>query len=438
MYEQNQQNQSNSFDFSDKTSSNQTEFSDNKTSEYVFSEGNMEARSAAGYTARRRNGFFKGLLIAVLCVSISFGAGFSGAFLAITLQKEDPVYDPPEQSDLHNSNPDEIISAGENPGPSVYGSAGEDAFAISGVAKMVQDCVVEIDVTIEGTSIVGAPIKATASGSGVIISDLGYIVTCNHVVEDATSIVVTLTSGSQYEASMVGYDESSDIAVIRINPKEALTVAEHGVSSNLVVGEQVVAIGNPLGTLGGTVTDGIISATAREIKTTDGTEMTLLQTNAAINSGNSGGGLFNLDGQLIGIVNAKYAAEGIEGLAFAIPSDYALEIEKDLIQYGYVRGIPDAGLDTIDVTAENWRYYYQYFQIEELGVYIVNSLHTSDLQFKDHVVSVNGISIKSSDQIEDIVSECKVGDMITVEIIRAGDTLTVSFALQEYIPENHK
>jgi serine protease Do len=435
MYEQNQQN---SFDFSDKTSHNRGEAMEPQTAEYVFSEGCARRASERARHARSGKGVLKLGLLCVLCVALSFGAGFGGAFLAISLRQEDPVYAPPENSDLLHQNPDSIISVDPNPDKSIYGSAGEDAFAVSGVAQMVQNCVVEIDVTIEGTSIMGAPIKATASGSGVIISELGYIVTCNHVVEDATSIVVTLASGSQYEASIVGYDDRSDLAVIRIDPKEQLTAAEHGTSASLVVGEKVVAIGNPLGTLGGTVTDGIISATAREILATDGTAMTLLQTNAAINSGNSGGGLFNLKGQLIGIVNAKYAAEGIEGLAFAIPSDHALEIEKDLIQYGYVRGVPDAGLDTIDVTAENWRYYYQKLGIEDLGVYIVNSIHTPELQYKDHIVSINGIRINSSDQIEGIVSECQVGDTITVEVIRNGDTLTVSFALQEYIPENHK
>ena len=182
-------------------------------------------------------------------------------------------------------------------------------------------------------------------------------------------------------------------------------------------------------------TDGIISSTAREIVMADGKEMTLLQTNAAINQGNSGGGLFNLDGHLIGIVNAKYAAEGVEGLAFAIPSDYALEIEKDLIQYGYVRGIPDAGLETIDITIENYHKYYPYFQVTELGVYVVNSTFCKDLINKDRILEINGVTIISSSQIEEIVSECRVGDTITVLASRDGDTFSVSFLLQEYVPD---
>lgn len=403
-----------------------------RTAEYVFSHGRMRETKPA---PRKGVRFLYALLACLLCSVIAFGAGFGGAFLALQLDEEDPVYDPPADNDLHHPNPDEIIEEETDPDPSIFGSAGEDAFAISGVARLVQDSVVVIDATIEGSSLMGIPVTATSSGSGVIIAEEGYIVTCNHVVADATSIIVTLNSGTKYEAVVAGYDERSDLAVIRIEPKEKLTAAKHGTSAHLVVGEQVVAVGNPLGTLGGTVTDGIISSTAREIVMADGKEMTLLQTNAAINQGNSGGGLFNLDGHLIGIVNAKYAAEGVEGLAFAIPSDYALEIEKDLIQYGYVRGIPDAGLETIDITIENYHKYYPYFQVTELGVYVVNSTFCKDLINKDRILEINGVTIISSSQIEEIVSECQVGDTITVLASRDGDTFSVSFLLQEYVPD---
>ncbi|MBQ5612405.1 MAG: trypsin-like peptidase domain-containing protein [Clostridia bacterium] len=402
-----------------------------QTAEYVFSRGRARETKPSPRKGAR---FLYALLACVLCSAIAFGAGFGGAFLALQLDEEDPVYAPPANNDLHHPNPDEIIEEDTEPDPSIYGSAGEDAFAVSGVARLVQNSVVVIEATIEGSSLMGIPVTATSSGSGVIIAEEGYIVTCNHVVADATSIVVTLNSGARYEAVIAGYDTRSDLAVIRIEPKEKLTAAKHGTSAHLVVGEQVVAVGNPLGTLGGTVTDGIISSTARDIVMADGNEMTLLQTNAAINQGNSGGGLFNLDGQLIGIVNAKYSAEGVEGLAFAIPSDYALVIEKDLIQYGYVRGIPDAGLETIDITVDNYRQYYPYFPVEELGVYVVNSAFCKDLVSKDRILEINGVTIISSRQIEEIIAKCKVGDTVTVLASREGDTFTVSFLLQEYVP----
>ena len=168
------------------------------------------------------------------------------------------------------------------------------------------------------------------AGSGVIISENGYIITNHHVIEGAGAITVRLTNGCEYAAGVVGSDPDGDIALIKIDATD-LCAATIGSSKSVVVGQQVLAIGNPLGTLGGTVTDGIISALDRKIPI-DGVEMTLLQTNAAINPGNSGGGLFNRSGELIGIVNAKRAETGVEGLGFAIPVDIAWEIALQIAQ----------------------------------------------------------------------------------------------------------
>ncbi|MDF9823876.1 S1-C subfamily serine protease [Breznakia sp. PF5-3] len=167
------------------------------------------------------------------------------------------------------------------------------------------------------------------AGSGVIISENGYIVTNYHVLSGASSVTVTLHDGKEYEAEYIGGDSENDIAVLKIKAND-LTPATIGNSDNLVVGEEVLAIGNPLGELGGTVTDGIISSTSREISV-DGVTMELLQTSAAINPGNSGGGLFNMQGELIGIVNAKSSGSDIEGLGFAIPSNTAIEIAEKIV-----------------------------------------------------------------------------------------------------------
>jgi len=202
----------------------------------------------------------------------------------------------------------------------------------------------------------------------------------------------------------------------------------------------VVAIGNPLGTLGGTVTDGIISATERTVSMNDGTQMTLLQTNAAINSGNSGGGLFNLDGKLIGIVNAKYAAQGVEGLAFAIPVDSAFVVERDLIRYGYVRGVVDDGLTTLDITEANLRYYYYNFKIDTVGVYVVASEYCADLANKDRIVSVNGTAVTTTAELNGIISQHQVGDVLTVVAVSSetGEEITATLTLQEYVPDSVK
>ena len=170
------------------------------------------------------------------------------------------------------------------------------------------------------------------AGSGVIISLDGYIVTNNHVIEKSTKITVQLNNGEEYDAELIGRDVKTDLAVLKINAK-GLKPAKWGDSSELIVGELAVAIGNPLGKLGGTVTEGIISALSREINI-DRHVMTLMQTTAAVNPGNSGGGLFNDKGELIGIVNAKFIGSDIEGIGFAIPADLAKEVVERLIKGG--------------------------------------------------------------------------------------------------------
>jgi len=203
----------------------------------------------------------------------------------------------------------------------------------------------------------------------------------------------------------------------------------------LVVGELAVAIGNPLGSLGGTVTDGIISALDREIEI-DNVKMTLLQTSAAINPGNSGGGLFNEYGELIGVVNAKSSGTGIEGLGFAIPINIAKTVINSIYEYGYVRGRIDDGLDLIDIsdTATAWSY-----RVSTLGVYILSvdeesNAGESGIKSGDRIVSVNGTEIKSSDEYLAIINNLAIGDTIELKLSRSGKEITKSFQLEEYIP----
>ena len=209
------------------------------------------------------------------------------------------------------------------------GSTGyTDSLSISQVVELVADTVVEITTTNVVTDRFYGQYVTSGAGSGVIISENGYIITNNHVIDGAQRIYVRLTDGSEFEAKLIGGDAEKDIALIKINAT-GLKAAVMGSSKSLVVGQEVVAIGNPLGSLGGTVTDGIISALDRTV-VVDGHQMTLMQTNAAINPGNSGGGLFNRAGELIGIVNAKQSDTGIEGLGFAIPIDIAWDAAKTI------------------------------------------------------------------------------------------------------------
>ncbi len=205
---------------------------------------------------------------------------------------------------------------------------------VTDVVDAVADTVVEIECTVK--EIVQSPWgqlerTSTSAGSGVIVDgENGYIITNNHVIENATNILIRTRGGEEYAATLVGTDANNDIAVLHTQ-KSGLPSAVFGSSASLKVGQTVVVIGNPLGTLGGTVTDGILSALGRTIQV-EGVAMTLLQTNAAINSGNSGGGMFDLDGRLIGIVNAKSTGDDVEGLGFAIPADTALSVYEQILQ----------------------------------------------------------------------------------------------------------
>lgn len=399
-----------------------------------------------GFTAppHQRSGsdnFIRTFLTVLLCVSLSFCAGVGGVIFAnrrLNLNQGNTggINPAPSADSLYNSDPESLLDRSDI-AYSPYGSAGEDAFAISEVVRMVKDSVVVIRAKIVGYDAFGRLTESTGAGSGVIIHEEGYILTCYHVIENASEVYVTLSDGvSVYEASPVGSDEASDLAVLKIQPKEdqPLTAAKHGKSGYLVVGEHVVAIGNPLGTLGGTVTDGIISATERKITTENG-EMTLLQTNAAINSGNSGGGLFNLKGELIGIVNAKYAASGVEGLAFAIPIDSAYEVECDLIEYGYVRGIVDHGLTMLEINSANLSFYYRNYGIQKTGLYVISSSVNSDLKNKDRLVSVDGVEIETRAQFDAIIAERAVGDTLAIVYERGSVKNETTLTLREYKPD---
>lgn len=402
------------------------------TSDYPYtSKQKRKLRRAS----RRRGPSFLGVL---LCILLSLSAGFFGSLGAMCLaNRYGSMKEETTTENVLCENPKNELSRPESE-PSIYGSAGEDAFEISGVVSKVQDAVVVINVTITGASAFGKPITSTSAGSGVIISSEGYILTCNHVVEGASSVKVTLRNGTDYNAVLVGSDEASDLAVLKISSDEPFTYVEQGHSAHLVAGEQVVSIGNPLGLLGGSVTVGYISATERNIVTSDGTEMTLIQTDAAINSGNSGGGLFNLAGELIGIVNAKYSASGVEGLAFAIPIDSAYPVQLDLMQYGYVRGVIDHGLTLLDITQENLAQYHYYYGIDKIGVYVVESKYATELKNSDRILSVNDVEVETIADVKNVLSTCAVGDTITIVADRKGETIECELTLQEYVPDRIK
>ena len=274
----------------------------------------------------------------------------------------------------------------------------------------------------------------SSTGTGVILSEEGYIVTNYHVVENADAIFTELTDGRSFPATLIGSDAVSDLAVLHIDA-DNLYAATFGDSGSLQVGDSVAAIGDPLGqSLRGTFTDGIVSAINRDV-TVGGRTMTLIQTNAALNSGNSGGPLLNCYGQVVGINTLKIGnfvdAAGVEGIGFAIPSSTVKTIVDQLIEQGYVSGRP-----TLGIKGESVSLFYQRYYLMPAGIFITELDPASDAAKKgiltdDILCAVNGIRITSMDDLNTVLYGCQVGETVEVIIYRAGRQYRVDLTLSE-------
>ena len=312
------------------------------------------------------------------------------------------------------------------------GSMSIDAAAVSLVAVDLADVVdttapsvVEVFTETKQVSRMFREYVTEGAGSGVILTENGYLVTNNHVVEGASTIRVRLNNGQAYPAVLVGTDAKTDLAVLKIEAA-GLPAAKLADSAKVRAGDFVIAIGNPLGELGGTVTEGIISAKDRQV-TIDGQSMTLLQTSAAVNPGNSGGGLFNLNGELVGVVNSKTSGGDIEGLAFAIPANTVKTIVQQLIQNGYVAGRPQLGVSVMQLGSNS---YYQ-------GVYIAQSMAGNGLQAGDCILKIDGSTVSSFADITAMLDRHQVGDTVTVTVLRGGREMAVRVKLTEQKPSQY-
>ena len=275
---------------------------------------------------------------------------------------------------------------------------------------------------------------SAASGSGFIFSTDGYILTNYHVVEDSSSITVSMYDGASYDAMLVGYDEGNDVAVLKIEAKNLVPVVL-GNSNNLNVGDSVVAIGNPLGELTFSLTSGSISAKDREITMSNGATMTLMQTDCAINSGNSGGALFNLYGEVIGITNAKYSSSSsgtsIDNIGFAIPINKAREIAESIIEKGCVSK-PYIGVSVSTVSEETQAYGLP--QGASVQQVVENSpAAQAGLQINDIITHVNGTVITGSNDLVVLVGKAAVGDQLKLTVYRMGSTLEITLTVGEQI-----
>ena len=304
------------------------------------------------------------------------------------------------------------------------------------VAKKVGPAVVGITSTIQGQmSLFGGYATSQSEGSGIILSADGYIVTNNHVIDGASTVTVTLNTGTEYSAQIIGTDAETDLAVIKIEPTETLTVATLGDSSAVEVGETAIAIGNPMGLeFLGSVTEGIVSAVNRNIEV-DGRTMNVIQTDAAINSGNSGGALVNSSGEVIGINSVKVSYEGVEGMGFAIPISEAKPIISDLLEFGYVKGRPLIGISTRDVS-EYMAQTYHWPQGAQVMEVTSEAAMNAGLEQGDIITKVDGTEITTGEELTQIKDTHSPGDVLTLEVYKyaTGRTETVQVTLQEQLP----
>lgn len=378
--------------------------------------------------------FISGILGAIMVIGICFGV----SPIRENLLNIKNGADSKETVSTPSSNSSDII----NSGTVDFVSLSKYSDTAVGVASKVLPSIVGINVEFNVTTntMYGKyNSTAAASGSGIIISSDGYILTNNHIVNssssnsyyqvsEATNVKVYLFNDeTAYDAEIVGTDDQTDLAVIKID-KTDLVAAELGDSSSIKVGEFAMAIGNPLG-LKSTVTSGIISAVNREV-TSDGKNYVLIQTDAAINSGNSGGALVNADGKVIGINTLKISGTGVENMGFAIPINDTVDIYKQLIEYNKVKRpyIGIHGTDLDEQTAKRYKL--------EIGVYVgsVNDFSPAQIagiEVGDVIIEADGKKITKMDELNEIKNSKSIGDELSLKIVREGKTKTITVKLAE-------
>ena len=317
------------------------------------------------------------------------------------------------------------------------------ALSAQEIYELAKTRTVAIKSEITYTNIFGFSSSAAVSGSGFIISSNGYIMTNYHVIEDAVKggyeITVLMNDGSSYTADVVGYEQDNDVAVLKI-AAEGLDAVTIGDSDALSVGENVYAVGNPLGELDYTMTGGMVSALDRDISSTDSTTgvvttINMFQIDAAINSGNSGGPVFNSRGEVIGMVTAKYSDTGVEGLGFAIPINDAINIANDLMTNGYVSGKAYMGISVQTVPSNVAQYYNM---VEGAYVYSVEEgscAERSGMRVGDIIVDLGGTSVFSRSDLISAKKGYKAGDTVTVRVYRSGEYVDLSITFDEEMPQ---
>lgn len=414
----------------------QDHFQENNTPHYYQNAASYRSYEEVLAQKRRRARLRRGCAVCAILVAV----GGAGGYL---LLRSDPDEVPSESAEADPSSENgltAILGGNDSQETDSAQSSDDSAFSMEirkkpensdggFVVKDVSDVVQKVRPSVVGVITESFQTYSTSSaGSGIILSEDGYIVTNNHVVERGDSIAVTLDDGETYAAELIGTDVKSDIAVLKIDAQN-LPAAEFGDSSQVEVGEAAIAIGNPLG-LNGTVTAGIISAVDREIQV-GSSNMVLLQTDASINPGNSGGALLNEYGQVIGVNSAKISSEDSEGLGFAIPSNTVGPIVEELIDKGYVSGRPLTGISGRNVSALTAAFY----NIPQ-GILVDQVAPESDAAAKgltagDVIIGVDDIRVENISDACTLRDEHKAGDTMKLTFYRQGSTHEINIQLME-------
>lgn len=389
---------------------------------------------------KERRGLSAAAVISLCLVCAILGGLGGGALVGLVFDREDKAPAVTEDGSTSQAAVINKVVTDTAPVSTNYVPAG-DELSSAQIYNLACAQTVAITSEITYTNYFGYSTSAAVSGSGFIISSNGYILTNQHVIEDAAAggyeITVLTFDGTEYPASIVGYEADNDVAVLKIDA-EGLSPVTLGDSDAITVGEAVYPVGNPLGELQFSMSNGIVSALDRAISSTDEdgvvTTINMFQTTAAINSGNSGGPIYNSRGEVIGIATAKYADTGVEGLGFAIPINDAMAIANDLMTKGYVSGKAYMGISTLTVNATMARYYNM---VEGAYVYSVvegSCAEAAGLQERDIITAIDGTAITSHTELISLKKNYRVGDSAVLTVWRSGETLELTIVFDEEVP----
>ena len=398
---------------------------------YSFEQSAAQPQPSAPAPEQKKKGGKAGKIVALLlaCALVGGGSGFGAAALMQKNASAQP------QSTTQASSDASVMLEGKRQTAALQVASIDTGTVLTPSEVYAQNVNSTVGITTSiTTNYFGYQTTAAAAGSGFILTQDGYILTNYHVVENSNSITVTTYDGTAYDAQLIGYDESNDIAVLKVDATD-LTPVVLGDSDTLNVGDTVVAIGNPLGELTFSLTTGAVSALNRPVTFSTGTTMNLIQTDCAINSGNSGGALFNLYGEVIGITNAKYSSSGssseasIDNIGFAIPIDQVRSIFESIITNGYIVK-PYIGVTVSDVSSESQSYGLP----QGAAVRSVTEngpAAEAGLQENDIITTVNGETITGSNDLVKLVTSSSAGDTLELTVYRQGQTLTLTLTVGE-------